>query len=352
MGLDYYGILQIPRHSTDLDIKKAYRNLALEFNKRLLVDNHAKQVFSLIGEAYDVLSDPARRAVFDQYGEEGLKGGVPTIDGCFPAYRYHGEPMVTYKDFFGTSSPFADLLEVLKNPPLLHELSDGTKCIKKKQDPIKHPLHLTLHEIYFGGVKKMKIHRLEFNNDERTVTEVKEHILNVPIKPGIKQKTEIVFPEEADQNPATIPADVIFIIEDRPHETFIREGDNLIMTADVCLEDALLGTTVTVDTIDHRTIRIPITDVVHPSYEKIIENEGMPILDQYPKKGNLIIRFNVIFPQYLPKNCKEVLKKGFHLCKFEEESRQRKVINNIVLTDKILRVDPDERLPPTIKNSY
>lgn len=77
-----------------------YRNLALEFNKELLKNGEAKRVFTLIGEAYDVLSDPLRRAVFDQYGEEGLKRGVPTADSYIPPYHYHGDPMVTYRYCF------------------------------------------------------------------------------------------------------------------------------------------------------------------------------------------------------------------------------------------------------------
>ncbi|KAG5889018.1 hypothetical protein JTB14_033947 [Gonioctena quinquepunctata] len=344
MGIDYYGILQIPKHSTDLEIKKAYRSLALEFNKELLKNKSAQEVFALIGEAYDVLNNPSRRAIFDQYGEEGLKRGIPTIDDYIPAYHYHGDPFLTYKDFFGTTSPFADLLDVLKNPPLLYQLANGNKCVRKKQEPIRHPLYLTLHEIFFGGVKKMKIQRLVFTGVEEERTEIKEKILNVPIKPGIRPKTEIVFPNEGDQNPAQIPADVIFITEDRPHKTFVREVDDLILVTQINLEDALLGTTVTVYTIDHRTIRVPITDVVYPGYEKIVENEGMPILDQYPDKGNLIIRFEISFPMYLPKSSKEVLRKGFHLAKLG--GSQHEVINKLVLADKILRVDPDERLPP------
>lgn len=75
----------------------SYRNLALEFNKETLENCEAKQVFALIGEAYDVLSDPFRRAVFDQYGEEGLKRGVPAAKEYIPPYHYHGEPMVTYR---------------------------------------------------------------------------------------------------------------------------------------------------------------------------------------------------------------------------------------------------------------
>lgn len=69
----------------------------MEFNPEVLKIDNAKQVFRLIGEAYDVLSDPLRRSVFDQYGEEGLKRGIPTTDDYIPAYHYHGDPMQTYK---------------------------------------------------------------------------------------------------------------------------------------------------------------------------------------------------------------------------------------------------------------
>nr|CAI5818243.1 unnamed protein product [Callosobruchus analis] len=83
-----------------------------------------------------------------------------------------------------------------------------------------------------------------------------------------------------------------------------------------------------VKTIDHRTIRVPLTDVVSPTYEKIVEGERMPILERYPEKGNLIIRFNIEFPAYLPKSSKEMLKKGFHLAKIGGIGNQHEVINN------------------------
>ena len=56
-----------------------------------------EKAFSLVAEAYDVLSDPLKRAVYDQYGEEGLKHGVPGPDGYIQPYVYHGEPLRTYK---------------------------------------------------------------------------------------------------------------------------------------------------------------------------------------------------------------------------------------------------------------
>ncbi|EFA03257.1 dnaJ homolog subfamily B member 13 [Tribolium castaneum] len=345
MGIDFYGVLQIPRSSTNLDIKKAFRDLALEFNPEKLQGENAQQVFSLICEAYDVLSDPLRRSVFDQYGEEGLKRGVPGPDSFIEPYRYHGDPMRTYKDFFGTTSPYANLLDYLRNPSYECMTKHG-KIFCEKQPPITHPLHLTLHEIFFGGIKKMKIHRLVYINDEKTKTKVKEKILTIPIKPGVRPGTELVFPEEGDQSSNHVPADVIFVVQERPHEVFQREEDNLAMMCSVTLEEALMGTTVTVNTIDHRTVRVPITDVIFPGYEKIVENEGMPVLDDYPKRGNLIIRFDIAFPKYLPKACKHLLRKGFQLAKIGGGVDQYETVNKLVLADKILRVDLNEQMPP------
>ncbi|KAK4879785.1 hypothetical protein RN001_007931 [Aquatica leii] len=344
MGVDYYGVLSIQKNSTDLEIRKAYRNLALEFNPERLRDDCSQKIFALIGEAYEVLSDPLRRAVFDQYGEEGLKRGVPGPEGYIQPYHYHGDPMHTYKEFFGTASPYADLLDYLNNPPPIYDV-ENVRGIKKKQPPIYHPLCLSLHEIFFGGIKKMKIQRLQFVGDDKVRTEVKENILSIPIKPGIRANTEIVFPEEGDQNPTHIPADIIFITQDRKHENFVREDDNLITTIDVPLEEALLGTTVIVNTIDHRVIRIPITDVIFPGYEKIVENEGMPIVEKPNEKGKLIIRFKIAFPDYLPKSSKDLFQKAFYLAKIGG-GLHHEMINKMVLADKILRVDPCDQLPP------
>ncbi|KAB0797718.1 hypothetical protein PPYR_08711 [Photinus pyralis] len=344
MGIDYYGVLSIQRNSNELEIRKAYRNLALEFNPERLQDDGTHKIFALIGEAYEVLSNPLLRAVFDQYGEEGLKRGVPGPGEYIPSYHYHGDPLRTYKEFFGTASPYADLLNYLKDPPSLYELPE-VRGVRKKQPPIYHPLCLTLHEIYFGGVKKMKIRRLQFIGSDCILTELKENILSVPIKPGIKPETLIIFPEEGDQNPLHIPADVIFVTKEREHECFTRQNNDLIMRVEISLEEALLGTTVTVSTIDHRTLRVPITDVVSPSYEKVVENEGMPILENPENKGNLIIRFTISFPQYIPQSSKDVFQKAFHLVKIGG-GFHHEMINKMILADKIMRIDPCEQLPP------
>lgn len=99
-------------------------------------------------------------------------------------------------------------MSALNEKPSLYKTVNGNEIVRTKQEPVRHALCLTLKEIYFGGVKKMKIHRLVFVNDEHTKTEIKEKILTIPIKPGIRPNTEIIFAEEGDQNPAYIPGQI------------------------------------------------------------------------------------------------------------------------------------------------
>lgn len=82
----------------------------------------------------------------------------------------------------------------------------------------------------------------------------------------------------------------------------------------------------------------------------MVENEGMPILDQPGKKGNLKIRFNVEFPPYLPKASKKILQNGFQLARLGAGLGQHEMINKVILADKILRVDPEEQKPPMYNN--
>ncbi|KAK9721034.1 DnaJ C terminal domain [Popillia japonica] len=98
-------------------------------------------------------------------------------------------------------------------------------------------------------------------------------------RPEIKPGTEVIFPEEEDQSLPDIPAQIIFVTEDKPHKHFIRKKNNLVTEADIILQDASLGTLITVNTIDHRTIITLITDIVCPGYEKTVVGEGTPILE-------------------------------------------------------------------------
>nr|XP_034827689.1 dnaJ homolog subfamily B member 13-like [Maniola hyperantus] len=336
MGFDYYGILGVKRSCDQIEIKKAYRRLALKYNPERYNDDEAmKRIFALIAEAYEVLADNKNRAVYDQYGEEGLKRGVPGPQEYIQPYTYHGDPLRTYHEFFGTSNPYADLLDYYENPPPMFESPLG-KGYKEKDPTIIRPLSLTLEEVYKGCLKKMKIQRLVFTDETCSELKLREKVLSIPIKPGIYQNTEIKFKEEGDQGPTRIPADVIFITEDRPHENFVRSGlSDLVMIQSVTLQEALCGITIAFTTIDGRIMRIKITDVITPTFEHVVEDEGLPV-PACPKraKGNLIIRFNITFPIYLSKRSKKAFESAFKV-KDEEDEKFEKLPCGTLSTSSI-----------------
>ena len=102
MGVDYYFQLGLNRSATDSDIKKAYRKLAIKYHPlRNENDPSIFEKFKQISESYDVLSDPRKRATYDQFGEDGLKKGVPEgterAGAWTQGYSYHGNPEKTFK---------------------------------------------------------------------------------------------------------------------------------------------------------------------------------------------------------------------------------------------------------------
>ncbi|XP_076445549.1 dnaJ homolog subfamily B member 13-like [Babylonia areolata] len=312
MGVDYYSILNLTRSASDAAIKKNYRKLALKFHPEKNPDDQAAaDKFTQVAEAYDVLSDPRKRAVYDQFGEEGLKNGVPSgsIDaGAWTkGYVFHGDPSKTFRDFFGGDNPFQEFYDRVDG-----DLSMGFGGLHgrgaKKQDPaIERDLHLALEEVYHGCTKKMKISRRVMNEDGHT-SSIRDKILTITVKKGWKPGTRITFPKEGDQGPNNIPADIVFIVRDKPHPRFRREGLNLIHTASVALGRALTGTIVDIHTLDERILHIPINDVVRPGYKKVVPGEGMPQSSDPSQKGDLIIEFNIEFPNSLTPDRKDLVR--------------------------------------------
>lgn len=107
---------------------------------------------------------------------------------------------------------------------------------KKKDPPVVHELKLSLEEVFSGCTKKMKISRKRLNPDGRTVHS-EDKILMVDIKRGWKEGTKITFPREGDETPTNIPADVVFVVKDKPHPLFIRDGSDIIYPAKISLRD-------------------------------------------------------------------------------------------------------------------
>ncbi|ONK68914.1 uncharacterized protein A4U43_C05F17350 [Asparagus officinalis] len=304
MGVDYYKILQVDKNAKDDDLKKAYRKLAMKWHPDKNPNNkkEAEAKFKQISEAYE-------------YGEEGLKGqgssaggrrrrGTRRTDsarvlrsGALSAPGMGGMKSVGRRRF--SSSMFGDDLfgstfggGMGRDGPM--NMGGGRQM---KASPIENTLPCTLEELYRGTTKKMKISREIADISGKTMPV--EEILTIEIKPGWKKGTKITFPEKGNEQPNIIPADIVFIIDEKPHSVFKRDGNDLILTQKISLAEALTGYTVLVNTLDGRSLTIPVNNIIHPEYEEVVRGEGMPIPKDPSRKGNLRIKFNIKFPTRL-----------------------------------------------------
>ncbi|KAF9590126.1 hypothetical protein IFM89_031730 [Coptis chinensis] len=300
MGVDYYKVLGVDKSAKDDDLKKAYRKLAMKWHPDKNPNNkkEAEAKFKEISEAYEVLSDPQKRAVYDQYGEDGLKGQVPP-PGAGPFGGMGGGGGMRGGRFGGMFGE--DVFASFGGEG--GSMSQGVR----KAPPIENKVPCTLEELYKGTTKKMKISREIADASGRTMPV--EEILTIDIKPGWKKGTKITFPEKGNERPNVIPADLVFIIDEKPHSLFTRDGNDLIVTQRISLVEALTGYTVHLTTLDGRNLTIPITNVIHPTYEEVVPREGMPIPKDPSKKGNLRIKFNIKFPARLTAEQKAGMKR-------------------------------------------
>ncbi|KAL9246430.1 hypothetical protein vseg_019965 [Gypsophila vaccaria] len=286
MTMDYYNILKVSRTSGDDELRRMYKRLAMTWHP----DRHpsgtkglAEAKFKLVCEAYDVLSDPSKRHIYDMYGEDGLK-----YDVCSPS---SADDFVD--DFLGG----------------FDESKKGNYygSNRRKAEAIENKLGCSLEELYKGSKRKMAVSRIvpDFYGKPSTV----EEVLAIDIKPGWKTGTKITFPEKGNQERGLAPGDLIFVIDEKPHPTFKRDGNDLLITMKISLVEALTGTTLTLTTLDGRNLTVDVSDVVKPGREIVVAGEGMPISKEPRKKGNLRIKFDVVFPARLSAHQKADIKR-------------------------------------------
>lgn len=283
MGKDYYKILGISKGASDDEIKKAYRKLALKYHPDKNKSAGAEERFKEVAEAYEVLSDKKKRDIYDMHGEEGLKGGIPggaggQGGGNFQSYTFHGDPRATFAQFFGNASPFQHFFDIsgggggnrmfftdndmdvddvfglgvgparggggggpggaFRSQSFNFHNSPNRSKDKIQDPPIEHDLYVSLEDITKGCTKKMKISRKVLQPDGTTKKEDK--VLTINVKPGWKAGTKITFQREGDQDRNKIPADIVFIIRDKPHPHFKREGSDIRYTAKVSLKQVCI----------------------------------------------------------------------------------------------------------------
>ncbi|KAG7317344.1 hypothetical protein KOW79_019642 [Hemibagrus wyckioides] len=329
MGKDYYKVLGIQKGASDDEIKKAYRKQALRYHPDKNKSPGAEDKFKEIAEAYDVLSDAKKKDIYDRYGEEGLKGHSGGCGTSGSNYAFHGDPHAMFAEFFGGRSPFDQFFSHgaddddmdVEDPfaafgmggmggfPRSFKTRVGGAHIpreKKKDPPVIHELKVSLEEVFSGCTKKMKISRKRLNPDGRTVR-TEDKILTVNIRPGWKEGTKITFPKEGDETPTNIPADIVFVVKDKVHSVFRRDGSDIVYHIQISLRDALCGCSVSAPTLDGRTITVSCRDVIKPGMKKRVVGEGLPLSKSPDKRGDMVLEFVVKFPDKVTQNTRDAL---------------------------------------------
>jgi len=342
MGKDYYQALGVGRNASPEEIKKAYRKLALKWHPDRNLKNKeiAEEKFKDIGEAYSVLSDAQKRQIYDQVGEEGLRGQA---SGNAEAGRTHFTFMNAediFKQFFGNSSfgmgnmgssehgnrgHFSRGFQQMNDDGMSgftfsnmggHGMNDNMdtdmhNTHSQQAEAVETPLHCSLEELYTGTTKKMRISRKRLGSDgHSTYNDVK--ILEINVKPGWKAGTKITFSKEGNENPGALPGDIIFIVTEKPHSRFKRSGNDLICKHRITLKQALIGFTMEIDTLDHRKLRTPVNKITSSDYVHKIPNEGMPISKgNSSSKGSLLVEFTITFPHRLTEEQKKFINDCF-----------------------------------------
>ncbi|KAM5584912.1 dnaJ protein [Rosa sericea] len=336
----YYEVLGVSKTASPEDLKKAYKKAAIK--------NHPDkggdpEKFKELAQAYEVLSDPEKREIYDQYGEDGLKEGMGGPGGH--------DPFDIFSSFFGGGggSPFGGM-------------PGGSRVRRQRRgEDVVHSLKVSLEDLYLGTSKKLSLSRNvlcskckgkgsksgastkcggcqgtgmkvtirhlgpsmiqqmqhacneckgtgETISDkdrcgqckgEKVVQEKK--VLEVHVEKGMQNGQKITFPGEADEAPDTVTGDIVFIIQQKEHPKFKRKMDDLFVEHSLSLTDALCGFQFVLNHLDGRQLLIKSNpgEVVKPDSFKAINDEGMPMYQRPFMKGKLYIQFSVDFPETL-----------------------------------------------------
>jgi molecular chaperone DnaJ len=328
---DYYELLGVERDASEGEIKRAFRRLARELHPDVSDAPDAEERFKEVVEAYEVLSKPETRELYDRYGHAGLRGG-----GFQPGHFDFSSLSDLFSAFFGddllggrTRSRGADLSAVVEIE--LAEAAAGTTrevpfdvavtCDRCAGNGAEPGTNVVTCETCAGMGRVQHVSRSVFGEFVRTSTcptcggsgrrieapctkceglgrVLEERTLSVTVPPGIHDGQRIRLSGEGHAGTLGARAGDIYVqVHVKPDPRFVREGDDIFSTVDLTMTQAALGTTVSVPTLDGDA-ELEFAAGTQPGEIVVLRGRGMPVLQGFGR-GDQRVLVNVLVPRHL-----------------------------------------------------
>jgi molecular chaperone DnaJ len=269
---DYYAVLNLARSATAEDIKKAYRKLALKYHPDQNPGNaEAEAKFKEISEAYEVLRDPKKRQMYDQFGSAG--------PNTYGAAGYDSRGAESFNDFFGDF--FGDVFAGAK--------AGGHR--QARGNDLRYSLSITLEEAATGCEKRISFMRQKGGKEDAAK-------LSINVPGGVKEGQRLKLRGEGDQGAGNSkPGDLYVIVQFQPHPLFKRRDNDVLLELPISFVDALLGTSISIPTLTGKAqLAIPIG--THPGQVFRLKGKGFPDIGGYAP-GDMLVKVVIDIPSEL-----------------------------------------------------
>lgn len=316
---DYYQTLGVPRGAEAEDIKKSFRKLAREFHPDVAKDKkRAEEKFKEINEAYEVLSDPDKRKKYDQYGSTWKEGGGYQPPPGWQDARSAGGAQSQEFHFGGTG--FSDFFEQLFGRSGGGGFGFGGRDFEAAESAqprgpargydIEGDILVTLDEAMRGSVRSISLERV---NPKTGQTEAQTFKVRVPV--GVKEGQTIRIPVKGgDGANGGTSGDLFLHVRYAAHPDFRARGSDLHYDLDLAPWEAVLGTTVSVPTLES-PVKVRIPAGTNNGCQLRVRGRGLP-RGRDGERGDLYVVVNVQLPPQLSDEERELWEKLGRVSRF------------------------------------
>ena len=291
---DYYQTLGVAREAPADDIKKAYRKLARKYHPDVSKEPDAEKRMKEVNEAYEVLSDPEKRAAYDQLGKNYQPGQEfrppPAWDAGFE-FSEHGRSGAEAADF---SDFFAEIFGRMGRGP-----RRGGAAHAQGNDHHARIL-LDLEDAFSGATRQITLRAPKLDDQGRVALE--EHTLEVRIPKGIREGQVIRLAGQGEPGfGGGKPGDLLLEVQFKPHARFRTDGRDLLLTLPVAPWEAALGAIVRVE-VPGGALDVRIPAGAQTGRQLRVRGKGLPA----DPPGDLLLDIRIVAPPATTPKAKEL----------------------------------------------